>query len=169
MDKYRLQLEQVKNSLENDPNNVELQSLREKIEKLLELKALSKKATSSTPKMIQGHSMQASLHVGETCEVWFNGTWRPAKVAAYSSGKNFYIAHLGDNGETMRFDSVHIRRKLHDADDLQRLQETKSLSTTPSQRVTKSLPKRPKAKPETAKEAKSRSDWKKFISKVEKK
>lgn len=164
MEKYKAQLETINASLKLNPGNEKLLGLKDKIEKLLELKKEPQNNTkkdSSSRDILKG--LDFPLQVGEVCEIFDDAEkyWKLATIMSMTLEKDFYIVNVKKTNMTVRVAAVNIRRP--------QLKEKKTSTAKTSNNLTV---RKPAAviKPRNQKpEPESRNDWKKFSEKLIKK
>lgn len=114
MEKYKAQLEQVTSSLNANPENKQLLSLKNKLEQILALKSETENKNASVPR-IQQHTSDFPLQVGEVCEI-FDETekyWKLGNIVSMTLERDFYIITLSKSDNTHRIAAVHVRRPIH--------------------------------------------------------
>lgn len=113
MDKYKAQLEQVNSALVKNSDNKQLIELKEKLEKILELKS-KEIVDNSKQRQIKTHTSEFPLQVSEACEI-FDETvkyWRPGHIVSMTLERDFYIVTFDKDKSTHRVTAVNVRRPL---------------------------------------------------------
>lgn len=109
MEKYRIQLEQVKSALEKQPLDSTLLALKSKLEHILFLKSNFQPLLKPTLNVFSA----SDFEIGESCEIWddSNSQWKLGQITSKVSECNMYIVQLNCDKSIHRLPSDNnIRR-----------------------------------------------------------
>jgi hypothetical protein len=162
MEKYKAQLEQVNASISKSPDNVNLLSLKDKLEAIIELQTpnISKKQKNPNPEKV-GFGTEFPLQIGEACEIFDEkeNYWKLGNIISMTIDRSFYIVAIEKTKITVRAPSTQIRRPLH-----REKKKVNQASSKMVQKPTSNLKVR-KVQPDPE----GTNQWKKFSEKMNKK